>query len=163
MIDGPAVLRTELARVGKVICYVVRDGQLLVFRHRDYPEAGLQVPAGTLFAGEAPAAGAIRETEEETGRSGFQIVRALGTIDHEFRDTFAGVERHELHERHFFLLAPPPGLPARWSHLAEEGNGDFWFEFSWVTLTPELTLAGEQHALLSHLEPGHASDPGRGR
>ena len=153
MTDGQAGPVTELARVGKAICYVVRGGQLLVFRHRDYPEAGLQVPAGTLLAGEAPASGAIRETEEETGRSGFQIVRALGAIDHEFRDTFAGTERHELHERHFFLLAPPPGLSECWSHLAEEGegNGDFWFEFSWVPLTPELTLAGDQHALLARL------------
>lgn len=142
---------TELRRVGKAICYVVRDRQVLVFRHRDYPEAGLQVPAGTLLAGEAPAAGAIRETEEETGRSGFQIVRALGVIDHEFRDTFAGVERHELHERHYFLLAPPPGLPERWSHLAEEGDGDFWFEFSWIPLTAELTLAGDQHACLGRV------------
>lgn len=65
-----------LDRVAKVLCYVVRDGQLLVFRHRDYPEAGVQVPAGTLHEGEDPAVGALRETEEETGHRGFRIVRA---------------------------------------------------------------------------------------
>lgn len=37
-----------LARMAKVLCYVVRDGHLLVFRHRDYPEAGIQVLTGTL-------------------------------------------------------------------------------------------------------------------
>lgn len=33
----------------KVLCYVVRDGRLLVFRHLNYSyeEVGIQVPAGT--------------------------------------------------------------------------------------------------------------------
>ena len=61
------------------------------------------------------------------------------------------MERHEIHERHVFELDPPPGLPAAWSHLAEEGNGDFWFEFTWLPLTAELVLAGDQHALLRRL------------
>lgn len=139
----------ELPRFRKVLCYVVRDGRLLVFRHRDYPEAGLQVPAGTLRDGEGPELGAIRETEEETGRTGFSVARPLGAYDHEFRDRFRGVERHEMHERHVFLLVPPPDLPERWAHLAEEGNGDFWFEFSWLPLTPDLVLAGDQHSYLS--------------
>jgi len=138
----------ELARFGKVLCYVVRDGRLLVFRHRDYPEAGVQVPAGTLRPDEPPEDGAVRETEEETGRRGFRIIAKAGMFEYEFRDTFNGVERHELHERHVFHLAPPPDLPESWSHLAEEGNGDFWFEFSWMPITAELALAGEQHAYL---------------
>lgn len=99
----------------KATCYVVRDGRLLVFRHRDHPLAGVQVPAGTLHPDEPPAAGALREAEEETGRSGFRILRAL--------------------------------------HLAEEGNGDFWFDFSWVPLTPDLVLAADQHAYLGRLRP----------
>jgi 8-oxo-dGTP diphosphatase len=124
---------------------------VLVFRHRDYPDAGVQVPAGTLHEGEAPEAGAIRETEEETGHRGYRIVAKLGVYDYEFRDTFEGVERHEFHERHVFQLQPPPGLPESWSHLAEEGNGDFWFEFSWVPHGPDLGLAGDQHAMLDRL------------
>ena len=136
-----------LPRVGKALCYVVCDGRLLVFRHRDFPEAGVQVPAGTLHPGEEPASGAIREAEEETGRSGFRVVRKLGTVDHEHRDA----ERHEIHERHIFLVDPPPGLPDAWSHLAEEGNGDFWFEFSWLPLSTEIVLAGDQHVLLREL------------
>lgn len=142
---------TELPRVAKAICYIVRDGELLVFRHRDHPSAGVQVPAGTLHPDEPPSIGALRETEEETGRSGFRIARALGSTDFEFRNEAPGFERHEIHERHFFLLEPPVGLPDRWSHLAEEGNGDFWFEFSWMTLTPDLVLAADQHAYLARL------------
>ena len=111
----------------------------------------MQVPAGTLHDGEAPAAGAIRETVEETGRSGYRIVAKLGEYDYEFRNTFQGVERHEVHDRHVFHLEPPAGLPESWSHLAEEGNGDFWFEFSWVPIGPDLVLAGDQHALLGKI------------
>jgi 8-oxo-dGTP pyrophosphatase MutT (NUDIX family) len=140
-----------LPRVGKVLCYVVRDGQVLVFRHRDHPDAGLQVPAGTLHEGEAPEVGAIRETEEETGRRGYRVVAKLGVYDYEFRNTFEGIERHELHERHVFHLEPPPGQPESWSHLAEEGNGDFWFEFSWASHGPDLVLAGDQHELLDRI------------
>jgi len=134
-------------RVRKVICYVVHDGELLIFRHRDHPDAGVQVPAGTVAIGEAPAPAAVREAEEETGKRGFALIRELGVYDHKFRETFRGVERHEMHERHVFLLAPPPDLPERWSHFAEPESGGFWFEFFWVPLVPELRLAGDQHAL----------------
>lgn len=143
-----AIRTNELPRFRKVLAYVVRDGHLLVFRHRDHPDAGLQVPAGTLEPGETPDQGAIRETEEETGRTGFTLVRKLGVTEHEFRETFDGRDRHELHERHVFLLAPPPGLPGRWSHVAEVGSGDFWFEFFWLPFGPALRLAGDQHVLL---------------
>ncbi|MFC7760367.1 hypothetical protein ACFQY4_21805 [Catellatospora bangladeshensis] len=37
----------------KVVCYIVRDGRLLVFRHVDYSweEVGIQVPAGSIKPG----------------------------------------------------------------------------------------------------------------
>lgn len=42
----------------KVLCYVVRDGRLLVFRHTNYSyeEVGIQVPAGSIREGETPEA-----------------------------------------------------------------------------------------------------------
>jgi 8-oxo-dGTP pyrophosphatase MutT (NUDIX family) len=52
----------------------------LIFSHPDYPEAGLQVPAGTLEPGEHPEAGVLREAYEETGLTGF----AAGFIDRRF-------------------------------------------------------------------------------
>ena len=122
-----------------------------MFRHRDHPDAGVQVPAGTLHVGEDPAVGAIRETEEETGHRGFRVVMKLGVYDHEFHDSFRGHARHELHERHVFQLEPPSGLPDSWSHLAVEGDGDFWFEFSWIPFRSELVLAGDQHAMLGRI------------
>jgi 8-oxo-dGTP pyrophosphatase MutT (NUDIX family) len=42
---------------------------------------GLQVPAGTLRQGEDPAAGALREAQEETGLAGLRLVRFLGSYE----------------------------------------------------------------------------------
>ncbi|MFI0353229.1 hypothetical protein [Actinomadura sp. 9N407] len=37
----------------KVLCYIVRNGRLLVLRHidRSYEEVGIQVPAGSILWG----------------------------------------------------------------------------------------------------------------
>ena len=54
----------------KVLMYVTRTQngkpELLVFEHRDQPAAGLQVPAGTIEAGEAAVTAAWRELHEES-------------------------------------------------------------------------------------------------
>ena len=55
----------------KVLAYVVRPGEtgpeLLVFDHVGIPEAGTQVPAGTVDPGERPEQALVREVLEETG------------------------------------------------------------------------------------------------
>ncbi|HET6312761.1 MAG TPA: NUDIX domain-containing protein, partial [Chloroflexia bacterium] len=57
-------------RYRKAIAYITREvegrKQLLVFTHRDNPEAGVQVPAGTAHEGEDIEATLFREVEEET-------------------------------------------------------------------------------------------------
>jgi hypothetical protein len=40
--------------VNKVYAYFTRRDQLLVFRHVDFPEVGIQVPGGTVEGDEAP-------------------------------------------------------------------------------------------------------------
>ncbi|AFR07336.1 NUDIX domain protein [Nocardiopsis alba ATCC BAA-2165] len=62
----------------KALCYVVRDGRLLVFRHVDASpeEVGLQVPAGSVRPGETPEAAALREGREETGLTGLSYARS---------------------------------------------------------------------------------------
>ena len=37
----------------KVLAYIIQDDRLLVFRHTQFPEAGIQVPGGTVEQGEA--------------------------------------------------------------------------------------------------------------
>jgi 8-oxo-dGTP pyrophosphatase MutT (NUDIX family) len=63
----------------RVVAYVTRGDQLLVFEHRDLPEAGTQVPAGRLDLGELLEEGLARELVEEVGIEA-QVVRKLGTV-----------------------------------------------------------------------------------
>ncbi len=86
--------------VRKVLIYVVRGDSLAVFRHRDLPEAGIQVPAGTVKRGEGDAEAALREAHEETGLHGLRLVRELGR---ELFD-FSPFGRDELHDRGFFHM-----------------------------------------------------------
>lgn len=140
--------------IGKVVCYVTRGTDLLVFRHTFAPEAGLQVPAGTIEPGEDPEIAALREVEEETGHSGFRRLRKLGEYTHRFE------ERPEDHRRHVFHLAPPAGLPERWEHFAENAH---WFAFEWVPLAAVPDLAASQGDLLHALASPPPGDEGSER
>ena len=55
----------------KVYAYILQEKgfnwKLLVFKHMDFPEAGVQVPGGTVEPGEEMLVAATREAEEETG------------------------------------------------------------------------------------------------
>ena len=66
----------DRTNLDKVVAFVVAnrtDGpSLLLFRH-----AGIQLPAGTVEAGEDPESGAIREAREETGLPEVSLVRKL--------------------------------------------------------------------------------------
>lgn len=50
--------------------------ELLVFQH---PDAGIQLPAGTVEPGEAFETAALREVEEETGLSNSRLISKLGS------------------------------------------------------------------------------------
>lgn len=50
--------------------------EVLIFRH---PNAGLQLPAGTVEPGEAPETAVLREVEEETGLTEVRLVKKLGS------------------------------------------------------------------------------------
>jgi 8-oxo-dGTP pyrophosphatase MutT (NUDIX family) len=73
--------------VGKVTAFITRDTdvgrELLVFRH---PDAGIQLPSGTMEAGETPEAAMLREVHEETGLSAVEIAAKLETIDQVLED-----------------------------------------------------------------------------
>lgn len=64
--------------IEKVTLFITRPsptgGQLLLIRH---PYAGIQIPAGTVEAGENPASAALREVREETGLTEFCEVQFL--------------------------------------------------------------------------------------
>lgn len=168
---SPSVLRPRVARVhqtdlapvhqtdlegvprtvvNKVVCYVVREGRLLVFTHLDHPMevAGVQVPAGTVEPGETPAEAAIRETREETGVEAV-ILRELGTATYDLAPA-----RDELAHRTFFLLEPWDHVRERWtageSDPSTGGAGERW-ECWWMPLSQGHVLVAGLGALLGRI------------
>jgi 8-oxo-dGTP pyrophosphatase MutT (NUDIX family) len=143
-----------MEKVRKVLAYVTRESEgmreLLVFAHRDYPEAGLQVPAGTVKEGEEIEAALLREVVEETGLAEWRVVRKLGVYDYWNESTGQGNERHVFH------LTVRGGAPNCWEWV-ETGGGEvtelegYVFQFKWVGLDERVELAGGQGDYLDAL------------
>lgn len=136
--------------VDKVVAYIVTGERLVVFVHRDVPEAGTQVPAGTVRPGERLEDAVLREAGEETGLEGLRIVAHIG--DRVFDARPFGKE--EMHRRSFFRLNVDGEVPDTWTH-AELHDGlapPTWFEFSWMPLAAaEQILVADQGALIGSL------------
>jgi 8-oxo-dGTP pyrophosphatase MutT (NUDIX family) len=136
--------------VRKVLAYIVSDGQVLVFRHSDHPEAGLQVPAGTVRNGESVEEAVVREAWEETGLADLNVVGFLG------RYQVIAASPDEIQDRFVFQLGVAE-LPERdWVHheMHDGLQAPTAFRFYWLPLRdPELAeLVGEQGALLDRIE-----------
>jgi 8-oxo-dGTP pyrophosphatase MutT (NUDIX family) len=97
----------------KVFAYITHGNRLLVFRHPFAPEAGIQVPAGTVEMGESPEVAVMREAFEETGLADLILVRYLGAHERDMSD----YGRDEIHLRHFYHLRCEGAPPATWRHL----------------------------------------------
>jgi len=142
-------------RITKVVAYITRESSagervLLVFDHRDYPEAGVQVPAGTVDEGEQPEDAVMREVAEETGLEGCVLLAKLAVYD------WPNPETGKINERHVFHLAAPQGTAEAWTWVETDGGRvseleGYVFQFRWVPLDAEFELAGNQgdylHAL----------------
>lgn len=126
----------------KVAAYITRDDQLLVFHEPHAPEAGVQVPGGTMEAGEDPREAVLREAREETGLDGLELVAYLGR--HESTLEVRNGERIAI-QRHYFHLRLQGDAPQRWRHWemtpSEGEDGPILLELWWTPL-------GEAQALL---------------
>ncbi|MHB1318020.1 MAG: NUDIX hydrolase [Anaerolineae bacterium] len=121
--------------IQKTAAYITRNERLLVFRHVVFPEAGLQVPGGTLAPGESPLSGALREAIEETGLSGLVQVAYLGSRTYTFGEGGAA-QRIERHYVHLICTRDTPGRWLAWERDPSEGGpGPIAFEHFWVPLS----------------------------
>ncbi len=120
--------------------------RLLVFSHPLSPEAGIQVPAGTMDDGETPGEAVLREVSEETGLPSLTVVRLLG------RHTFdaGSFGRNELHDRWFFHLTCDAPTPDCWMHIEDDPSdspGDsIPFELFWVPFPDDVPALIADHA-----------------
>lgn len=142
----------------KVYAYITQGDQLLVFRHVDAPEAGIQVPGGTVHPGEALPDAVLREAFEETGVADLEIVAALGDT---WFDLAAYGRADEVHRRHVFHLRAGTPLPATWQHEERDpsdGGPPILFAFFWAPIAEAATLLiAEMGALVHRLTPDLAA------
>ena len=117
----------------KAFAYITWEHALLVFRHVDFPEAGIQVPAGSIEPGESAEAAALRETFEETGLADFMLVAPLGEQVYDMTP----FGKDEIHHRTFFHLRCAEAPQRTWRHLEQarsDGGEPIAFEFFWAPL-----------------------------
>ena len=119
--------------VEKAFAYITSDKRLLVFQHVGIPEAGVQVPGGSVRPGELPSAAATREAGEETGLSCFGDPHILGIQEFDARP----YGKDEIHRRHFFHLPLQGAIKDRWRSFEtdpSDGSGlSIEFECYWVS------------------------------
>ena len=134
-----------------MLCYIVRDDELLVFRHADYDleHVGIQVPAGSIRHGESPEDAALREAREETGLSQFSVARKLGETIYDITPY-----RYEIQHRHVFHFQVHEPTERRWpSQELHDGQQPptrlecFWIPLRGCARTPGRPGCPDRHDL----------------
>jgi 8-oxo-dGTP pyrophosphatase MutT (NUDIX family) len=139
--------------IQKVFAYITHRNRLLVFRHTDFPEAGIQVPAGTVLPHEDLTIAVLREAEEETGLQDLIIKAYLGEQLRNMED----VRKDEIHHRHFYHLLCGGDPPEQWQHdetsPSDGGTSPIRFEFFWAELPDKIPeLIADHGVMLPNLE-----------
>ncbi len=143
----------------KVAAYITRGDRLLVFLHRDAPEAGIQVPGGSISPGETPAEAVMREAHEETGLADLTLVAYLGCRVHKLTDHLGVTAQHRRHYYHLRCDGPTPERWLAWETDPSDGSpGPIAFTLYWAPLDAAPPLAGEMGALLGAIGGREAAD-----
>jgi len=137
--------------IDKAVAYITQGDRLLVFSHVGIPEAGIQVPAGTIELGESPEGAVLREAREETGLENLRVSSFLGVqvID------VTPFGRNEVFRRHCFHLELVGTAPERWTHFERDpsdGGPPIEFELFWVPMPDDVPeLAADMGAMFDLL------------
>ena len=123
-------MKPRLRVVNKAMAYIVKDDYLLVFT-QDSPGSGVQIPAGTIKAGERARDAVLREAYEETGLEDLRIIQYLG-----HRRFDVSKYKPEIHRRYFYLLGVTIKTKSKWTHFeTHDGIGKTEaFNFYWASI-----------------------------
>jgi len=144
--DGGAFIHAIARR--RVVAYVTRehDGrtELLTITAEEYPEEGVQVPAGRIDHWETLEDGLRRELAEETGVTGVRVIRELPNFECTYETYY---------ENHAFHLVAEEETPQAWAHRVHGKGADSGLvhQCRWVPLTPDVELWNEGDPMLRHL------------
>ncbi|RNF38435.1 NUDIX hydrolase [Planococcus salinus] len=130
----------------KVFAYITKGDEdqkeLLVFEHEGEPEAGLQVPGGTIEEGEMLIDALYREVQEETGlpREALEFVGKIQKYNY-YPD-----HKDKVYERNIFHFEYTGEPRDYWEHLVESDGQDNGrvFKFHWEPVDDLPKLAAEQ-------------------
>lgn len=136
----------------KALAYITHGDRMLVFRHPRHPEAGIQVPAGTIRDGESPEDGVMREAEEETGLTTLALASFLGEETWDMQAW--GID--QVHHRFFYHLQCGENPPDNWQHHESDPSDGtphpIPLEFFWADLPDSIPqLSGDQGSMLPAL------------
>ncbi len=130
----------------KVLAYITKgegaERQILVFEQKDNPDAGLQVPGGTIEKDELLLDALYREIEEETGiqRSDLEL---KGKVN---KTNYFPEHKNVIYERNIFHLAFIGEEHDSWEHRVDGGGKDdgMTFYHRWVSVDDLPELAANQ-------------------
>ena len=137
-----------------MVAYVTRERrgrrEVLVFEHRDHPEARTQVPAGGIHPAETPEQAVLREVREETGLERVRVARMFARRPERWQG------QAELN--HLFELTLTAECPDAWEHVVASSGGDDGLVFCcrWAPLDSELDLWPNQARGLEELRCGRS-------
>lgn len=132
----------------KVMIYILDStlSRVLTFLQPQHPDAGRQIPAGTVEKGEHAHAAAVRELTEETGRLTATPLRAFATSIFNAKQF-----KPEIHHRTWFYLVDDMGdFPvAGWRHVEKRPRlDDIVADYEWIDVGAASSLiAGHGHLL----------------
>ncbi|MCM3745598.1 NUDIX hydrolase [Sporosarcina luteola] len=138
----------------KVLAYITKDDngdrKLLVFEHKNNPEAGWQVPGGTIEEDELLLDALYREIEEETGIRREQLQLNGKVIKENY---FPENRPNVIHERNIFHLTYIGEEEAEWDTCVNSTGKDngMIFHCRWVPVNELPELAASQDKALDFI------------
>ena len=116
--NGFGDMADNLNRRRRVYGYITGQQGVLILEHPKHPEAGLQVPGGTVEPGESPEAAVMREVFEETALKNLSAPVLLGRHTFDMRE----YDMNEEQDAWFYQMHTMEPTADSWLHEERFGT-----------------------------------------